>query len=176
MTLAIRKKACIPTERLVLRPYEAADVERLCALLTDERITGTFLVPKFQSKAEAIALAERLVGFSALEDTVHLEYGIVLGGELIGFVNDCGIEEDTIEIGYVVDPAYWGKGYATEAVRAVLRELKEMGFRKVTAGFFEENPASRKVMKKCGMTPAGLMEEEEYRGEIHRCFYYELCF
>ena len=42
-----------------------------------------------------------------------------------------------------------GHGYATEAVRAVLEELRDMGFRRVTAGYFEGNEASHRVMEKC---------------------------
>ena len=52
----------------------------------------------------------------------------------------------------MIHPDYQGCGYATEAVGAVLRELREMGFRKVIAGFFSENSARRRVMEKCGIT------------------------
>lgn len=51
-----------------------------------------------------------------------------------------------------------------------------MGFRKITAGLFQENIASRKVMEKCGMILTSLVDEEEYRGVVHKCNYYEICF
>ena len=51
-----------------------------------------------------------------------------------------------------------------------------MGFRKVMAGFFEENTASRRVMEKSGMQLNDLVEEEEYRGIIHKCYYCEINF
>lgn len=105
-----------------------------------------------------------------------MEYGIYLNGTLIGFVNDCGIEDDEIEIGYVVHPEYQGRGYASEAVKAVLGELRETGFRKVSAGYFAENEASRRVMEKCGMKPVERTDEEEYRGEKHLCRYCEIEF
>ena len=50
-------------------------------------------------------LVKRWISFSQLEDDEHLEYGIYLGEELIGFVNDCGVY-DEIEIGYVIHPRY----------------------------------------------------------------------
>ena len=48
-----------------------------------------------------------------------------------------------------------------------------MGFRKVKAGYFEENVASRRVMEKCGMKQLSYTDEIEYRGIVHKCFYYE---
>ncbi|MGM9653433.1 MAG: GNAT family N-acetyltransferase [Eubacteriales bacterium] len=114
--------------------------------------------------------------FSKIEDTVHLEYGIYQNGTLIGFINDCGVREDEIEIGYVIAPEYQGHGYATEAVRAMIHELRGMGFRKITAGYFEENAASRRVMEKAGMRPSGYVGREEYRGAVHTCIYCEICF
>lgn len=62
------------------------------------------------------------------------------------------------------------------AVLAIVEELREMGFRKVMAGFFEENTASRRVMEKSGMQLNDLVEEEEYRGIIHKCYYCEINF
>lgn len=174
MTWPIRTKALIRTERLALRPYAPQDLGSLMELLTDPRITKTFMVPALESPEQMERLARRMIAFSQPDDAEHLEYGVFREGKLIGFVNDCGIEGDGIEIGYVIHPDEQGRGYATEAVRAVLTELREMGFRRVTAGFFEENAASRRVMEKCGMRLTDRRDEEEYRGERHACRYCEI--
>ena len=174
MNLPIIKKPLIRTERLTIKPYAPSDTERLAALLTNRVITETFMVPEFETLGHPTALAAKLVAFSQPEDTKHLEYGIYSGGVLIGFINDCGIEEDEIEIGYVIHPDYKGHGYATEAVGAVINELRGMGFKKVTAGFFSENTASRRVMEKCGMVQNDEEDEEEYRGVTHKCYYCEI--
>lgn len=63
--------------------------------------------------------------------------------------------------------------YATEAVHAMIEELLKMRFCKVKAGYFEENEASRRVMEKCGMKQLSYTDEIEYRGIVHKCFYYE---
>lgn len=174
MKLPIKKKKMIITERLTLHPTSEQDIEGLVSLLTNEEITKTFMVPKYETDEEYAALARKLVEFSRIEDTVHLEYGIYLQGKIIGFINDCGIDEDTIEIGYVIHPDYKGNGYATEAVKAVIEDLRDMGFRKVKAGYFEENPASCRVMEKSGMHKTDEEDEEEYRGTVHRCLYCEI--
>lgn len=176
MELSINKKKCIQTGRLTLKPYSRADIEQMTELLTNSEITKTFMVPDFETESQVSALVDKLIGFSQLEDTKHLEYGIYLNDLMIGFINDCGIDKDEIEIGYVIHPDYKGQGYATESVSAVIEELREMGFRRIIAGFFEKNLASRRVLEKCGMRLSGLIEEEEYRGVVHKCIYYEICF
>lgn len=174
MTIPIKKKTFIKTERLIIKPYVAEDVEGLIGLLTNPDITQTFMVPEFDSYEQTEELAKKLIAFSHVGDTTHLEYGIYLGKRLIGFLNDCGMEEKEIEIGYVIHPDYQGKGYATEAVKTIIRELFEMGFEKVTAGYFEENEASHRVMEKCGMQQTDITDVEEYRGIQHICHYCEI--
>lgn len=174
MDLPIQMKTQLKTARLTLRPHTAADLPALARLLTDRANTETFLVPDFTSESQVTSLAQTLVAFSQVSDTQHLQYGIDLQGSLIGFVTDCGVQGDTIEIGYLLDPAYQGHGYMTEAVRAVIEDLRRMGFKKVTAAFFEGNIASRRVLEKCGLRPTGSTEALEYRGVTHTCIGYSL--
>lgn len=174
MGRTIIKKTEIRTERLVLRPYRAEDRERLVEMLRDPEITKTFMVPDYSDIGQYYALADKLIGFSRTEETAHLEYGIDLDETLIGMINDCGYDDESLEVGYAIDPAFWGKGYATEALKAVIGELREMGFRKVVAGFFEGNIASRRVMEKCGMRLNGNTDREEYRGQSITCFECEM--
>ena len=153
-----QEKTQIKTERLILKPYSEQDIDTLT-----------------ESRSCAEELVRKLIVFSRPDDTKHLEYGIYLNEKLIGFINDCGIEDDEIEIGYVIHPQYQGHGYATEAVHAVITELREIGFRKVTAGYFSENTASLRVMEKCGMQKTAITDEEDYRGKRHICKYCEIC-
>ena len=90
-------------------------------LLTNDDITKTFMVFEIESSEQVKDLANKLINFSQISDFNHLEYGIYLND----FLN----------------------GFAIEAVQAVLQELKYMGFKKVVAGFFEENKDSYRVMK-----------------------------
>ena len=171
--MTLNKKASIRTQRLTLQVISKEDTEQLVQLLTNHEIAKTFMVPDFKTPEQVTALAETFISFSQIEDVEHLAYGIYADDQLIGFINDCGMENDTIEIGYVIHPDYQGKGYATEAVHAMIEELLKMGFRKVKAGYFEENEASRRVMEKCGMKQLSYTDEIEYRGIVHKCFYYE---
>lgn len=56
------------------------------------------------------------------------------------------------DVGYSIGPSFWGRGYATEALGVVVKFLfEEVSANKITASFMIENPASGRVMEKCGM-------------------------
>lgn len=172
--MEIKKKQEIKTERLLLRPYEEKDRDQLTDILMNEEIAKTFMIPSYSSREQYLELADKLIEFSSVEDKKHLEYGIFLDDVLVGFINDCGFDDEKIEVGYVVHPRYQNHGYASEALKAVIDELWEMGFETVFASYFEGNTASRKVMEKCGMTGTGEVCEEEYRGKKYRSYTCEI--
>ena len=174
MSRQILKKERIITDRLTLGPYRKEDRDRLAEMMRNPEITATFMVPDYSEEVQFYALADKLIEFSQINNTTHLEYGVYLDGYMIGFVNDCGYDDEAIELGYVIDPAFKGRGFATEAVNAVINELHEMGFKKVVAGFFEGNIGSRKVMEKCGMHLNGNSDYEEYRGKKYKCYECEM--
>ncbi|MFH5881403.1 GNAT family N-acetyltransferase [Liberiplasma polymorphum] len=83
---------------------------------------------------------------------------------LIGSI-DCirvDIEKSTCEIGYCIGSLYWGKGYMSEALKAVIDYLfKEAGFNRVMARYSMHNPASGRVMEKSGMVFEGITRESD---------------
>lgn len=74
----------------------------------------------------------------------------------------------------MIHPAVQNRGYATEMLSAVIRELFRMGYSVVRACVFDDNAASRRVMEKCGMILTGRTDEIEYRGKIRHCLYCEI--
>ena len=76
------------------------------------------------------------------------------GAQLVGM---CGLHEDgdRIELGYWIARPYWGRGIATEAAKAVLEVARALGFTRIHAGHFIDNPASGKVLRKAGFEPTG---------------------
>ena len=75
-------------------------------------------------------------------------------------IGGCGFgarEGDAPELGYWLGAPYWGKGYATEAVRAVADyAFTEGGYEFINAGARVTNPASRRVLEKCGFQWTGV--------------------
>lgn len=69
------------------------------------------------------------------------------------------------ELGWCLDPAYGGHGYATEAVAAVIRLcFEDLGLRRVTASCFADNEASWRLMERLGMR----REAHTLRESLHR--------
>jgi RimJ/RimL family protein N-acetyltransferase len=72
----------------------------------------------------------------------------------------CGIEQrdgEEPEIGYWLGVAFWGRGYATEAARAVINHaFGDLGCDTLRAGARVSNPASRRVLEKCGFQWTGV--------------------
>lgn len=73
-------------------------------------------------------------------------------------------ETKSAEIGYAVGREWWGRGYAQEAVRAVLRHaFTSLGLVRVMAKIFPWNPASENVVSKCGMTREGVLRNAAFK-------------
>ena len=162
----------IKTNRLILKPYCDTDQNRMIELLTNENIKETFMIPNFHSMSDAISMFKKIQSYSYSDD--HYELGVYLEENLIGFVNDVSIENEKIELGYVIDPNFHNKGYATEAIAAVIKDLFQKGYKEVCAGAFESNKASCKVMEKCGMKRIDKEEDILYKDKKHHCIYYSI--
>ncbi len=162
----------LKTDRLDIKAISQEDRPALCELLLDDEIKKTYMIPEFADEKALDHMADRFVILSASKE--HYVRGIYLNNRLIGFVNDVEIKGGCIELGYVIHPSKWGKGYATEMLRAVIGTLLDGGYLAIRTGAFSENAASIRVMEKCGMHRSAQVETIEYRGKAHTCVYYEV--
>jgi RimJ/RimL family protein N-acetyltransferase len=146
---------CLPvleTERLVLRAPRLADVKAIARLVNDRRIAeNTARIPH----PYGVADAEQFLDAVNRHDG-EATFAVVLKGEIIGM---CGIEprEAAAELGYWLGVPYWNRGYATEAVRAVIdHAFGDLEHDALQAGARVSNPASRRVLEKCGFQWTGV--------------------
>lgn len=144
----------IATERLVLRAPRKSDARALAALINDRRIVENLArVPHPYTIDDAhdfIALVER---GSEPAFLVTLPEGTIIGGCGIG-----SLRRDGPEIGYWFGVPFWGHGYATEAARAVIdHAFEELGHEFLLGGARVTNPASRRVLEKCGYQWTGVV-------------------
>ncbi len=160
----------VKTKRLELRPFAETDQEATVRILINNQVNRTYMLPDFESPEKAAGLFRRLMDLSLKEG--RYVAAISLEGEVIGFLNDVEIEGDSIELGYVIHPDHWGKGYMTEALVGVTGELHNRGFRQVVTGAFDTNLASIRVMEKAGMEKIEKTDAIDYRGKTHNCVYY----
>ena len=148
----------LETERLVLRRFTEADVERLVDLDSDPEVmrflTGGTPTPREVIQNDILPAFlrsyERFPGFGVWAATEKAS------GEFLGWFSfrpPGGAGPDEVELGYRLRRAAWGRGYATEGSRALIRKgFAELGMRRVFATTYQDNLASRRVMEKVGMT------------------------
>jgi ribosomal-protein-alanine N-acetyltransferase len=154
----------IVTERLLIRPFEADDLDALHAVYGDPdvtRYTTTYdtLDDTRRTLHEHIAWQEKDgFGFWAV---IERASGDLIGDAGIGRFEGKGPE---IELGYTFERRSWGRGYATEAGRAWLEHgFGPLGLERIIAVVDPENAASIHVLEKLGMRRAGT--RRAYGGE-----------
>ena len=148
----------LSTGRLVLRPVTADDHAALLAHWTLPDVRRFLFDGAALSAAEVADNIEESIGDFAARGygiwIIELGSGAGAGAGLVGTAGLRPLEELGLEIFYSLAPGAWGKGYATEAARAVMDYgLGPLGLPEVLAEVDEGNAASVAVVKRLGMTP-----------------------
>ncbi len=166
----------LETERLDLRRFTEADVDDLCDLDGDPEVMrfinggkpASRDVIRNETLPRFLRAYERFEGFgvwAAIERST---------GEFLGWFEfypwkDGGPDE--VELGYRLRRSAWGKGYATEGSRALIRKgFTELGVRRVVAETMVVNAASRRMMEKAGLRYVRTFHQEwpwRIEGEEH---------
>lgn len=160
----------IETKRLVLKPMEDKDQSNMVAMLKNDIIKATYMVPDFDDDSRYVRMFELYKRYS--NDATHFCVGIHLNDELIGVINDVEFVDTTMEFGYFLNPKYHNLGYTTEAVDAYINAVLKTYITEVHAGAFSHNKASIRVMEKCGMQKLEKEEYIDYRQKSHHCVYF----
>ncbi len=140
----------LETDRLSLREFTSSDVDNLYALHNDPEvmrfINGGKATPREVIENESLpAILRQGDRWAAIERAT---------GEFVGWFSLKIVpgEPSERELGYRLHTKAWGKGYATEGSRALLRYgFTELGLTRVVANTMTVNTASRRVMQKCGL-------------------------
>jgi len=147
-----RTHAVLETERLVLRAPCREDAKALARLINDRRIAiNTARIPH----PYGVEDAEQFIA-SVNRQGSEVAFLITLDDALVG---GCGIAQSDSgpELGYWVGVPFWGQGIATEAARAVIDyAFGNLGHEALEAGARVSNPASRRVLEKCGFQWTGV--------------------
>jgi RimJ/RimL family protein N-acetyltransferase len=147
------------TARLRLRVPRREDGPAIAALANDRRIAeNTARIPHPYTLADAEGFLRYLE-----ESETETAFAITLAEDTLAdetLIGICGLmikPRKTPEIGYWLGVPYWGHGYATEAARAVIdHAFEDLGLERLEAGARVSNPASRRVLEKCGFQWSGV--------------------
>jgi RimJ/RimL family protein N-acetyltransferase len=151
------------TDRLILREFIPEDWRAVRAYQSDPRYLR-FYEWEERGEADVRAFVAMFIDYRRETPRQKFQLAITLpeSGELIG---NCGIRvrdpaAREADIGYELDPRFWGRGYATEAARAMLAYgFGPLGLHRITADCLAENTASAHVLEKIGMRCEGHLRE-----------------
>ena len=142
------------TERLFIRPFTLDDAEAYLPLVSDPdviRYTG-------DTPQTSIAGAREILATRPLRDYAIHGFGRMAcieksSGRLVGFSGLKFLDDlQEVDIGYRFLPNCWGKGYATESARALMRHgTMELGIERIIGLVRPENTASARVLSKLGL-------------------------
>ena len=159
----------IETERLILRPLTVADAEEVFLWAGDPVVNRYMPYPVHQS------VEQTKQWLSTLGDKDEFGFCLKETGQVIGSGSIKYVEEyDAYELGYNLNRAFWGKGYATEAAKAMLQwAYEQRNARKFMARHVTKNTASGNVIRKCGFQFSHYGQYSRYDGsEIFDATYY----
>ncbi len=143
----------IKTARLTLRGISLHDVDDVYEYSSDPKVSEFLLWTPHPNKSFTHRfIISLLLGYKKGR---YFNWGIELDGKMIG---TCGftsfnIDENSAELGYVLNREYWRRGIAVEAARAVIEYgFSQLDLEKITIRYMADNPRSAGVAIKCGMT------------------------
>jgi ribosomal-protein-alanine N-acetyltransferase len=146
-------KVPIETRRLVIRQFQSDDWQHVHSYLADPAVMAYIVTEDPYTKAQAREFVARNSGEEAKALAVTLKAGGILIGHL---VFRPWLAPQTYEIGWTINKAYHGQGYATEAASALLQyAFAELKLHRVISVCQPENTASYRVMEKIGMRREG---------------------
>ncbi|MFN0071328.1 MAG: GNAT family N-acetyltransferase [Chloroflexota bacterium] len=169
----------LETERLILREFAATDAPAVLAYQSAPEFLQ--LMPWDEYALEhAQELVAMFLAWQQERPRLKFQLAVTLrsSGRLIG---NCGIRSECVDareatLGYELDPAYWGEGYATEAAMRMLElGFDALGLHRVDAGCIADNTASARVLERLGMRLEGrLREKEHFKEAWHDLLVYAL--
>lgn len=160
------------TERLTLRPATDGDVDQMLTYRNDPEVRRWLIratVDPRTFRQKWLASVGDPDDHSCVALVGEQQVGSGMLEVLDGMGQDDAPEAEKVEgmLGYILDPAHAGQGYATELARNLLSlAFDDLGLRRVTAGCYADNAASRRVLEKVGMRLEQHGVQDSWHGEL----------
>ena len=159
----------LETNRLTLRPWREEDAAVLFKWASDPDVGPRAGWPPHRSEEESLEIIRTVFNNDSNWAIELKETGEVIGAIGYGPSCDCKLpaREGEPLCGYWVAKPYWNRGICTEALRLMLDHIRNTtDIVSLISGHFVDNPASGRVMEKCGFIPTGetCIDETQYQG------------
>lgn len=155
---AEKARLVMETDRLLLRPWLESDAKALFKYASDPEVGPRAGWPPHQSVEESREIIRTLFGGEGMWAVILKDTAEPIGcvGYLPSSASNLTIAKDEGEVGYWMARPYWDLGICTEALRKVIDYcFLEKGFSALWGTYFPDNPASGRVMEKCGFSDTG---------------------
>lgn len=147
------------TERILLRPWRESDAGSLFKYASDPEVGPRAGWPPHKSVEESLEIIRTIFSAEGMWAVIWKEAGEAIGcvGYLPASSSNLQIADDECEVGYWIARPFWGKGICTEALKLIIGYcFNERGFTTLWGSYFPSNPASGRVMEKCGFVDTGV--------------------
>lgn len=155
----------LKSERITLRRFVLSDAKSMYKnYATDERVTRFLPWTPYTCVADVESFIQSVIEEYERLDMYH--WVIDVDGEVIGSISTTSIDEKncSCEVGYCIAYDCWNKGFTSEALGLIMKFLfEEVSMNRIMAKHDVENPASGRVMQKCGMAYEGRLLEHYKR-------------
>ena len=164
------KTYTMETNRIILRPWRDRDAEVLYKWASDPDVGPRAGWAPHKSVEESLEIIRTVFNDALHTWAIELkETGEAIGAMGYGPSCECDLpaREGEPLIGYWVAKPFWNQGICTEALRLMLDHIRETtDIKSLISGHFVDNPASGRVMEKCGFVPTGetCIDENQYQG------------
>lgn len=175
----MRHQGTLPLEtpRLLLRPFVSADAPAAFRNWTGDARVTTFL--RWPTHTDVTVTQHVIDDWVAqYGNPAFYQWAIVLKdlGEPIGSISvvDSNERTDMLHIGYCIGSRWWKQGYTSEAfARVIAFAFDQIGAQRIESQHDPDNPASGRVMQKCGLTCEGTLRRADWsnRGIVDACLY-----
>jgi [ribosomal protein S5]-alanine N-acetyltransferase len=156
----------LESDRLRLRVIEEKDLADSYRILSDSTAMKYFGSKRHPDlEYTRVNWVNLLISRFKYRDTVPFAITLKESGELVGHINaqQFGGDFRYAEIAYIIDPAHWGQGFATEALILMVEYLgKRMKVHKIRANVFAGNIASLRVLEKVGFEREGYLRDNAW--------------
>ena len=148
----------LQTERIILRPWRDSDAEALFKYASDPEVGPRAGWPPHKSVEESLEIIH-----TVFNNDTNWAIELKATGEAIGAIGYLPASESELParegeplVGYWVGRPYWNQGICTEALEIMLEHIrKTTNIKSLISSHYYDNPASGRVMEKCGFVPTG---------------------